>query len=83
MGVSQHRVCQTWKQGCQGPENVNIKGDMFKEFFFVTLREVLILTLAGLPFYNIRICRLLGVYTANHEFLIVNFKLSQLLYVPK
>lgn len=83
LGVSQHHVCQTWKQRCQGAENVNIKVDVFKEFFLDMSREVLILTLAGLQFYNINICRLLGVYTANHESLIVNFKLLQLLRVPK
>lgn len=82
LGVSQHHVCQTWKQ-MPGAENVNIKVDVFKEFFFVMSREVLILTLAGLQFYNINICRLLGVYTANHESLIMNFKLLQLLRVPK
>lgn len=30
-------------------------------------REALILTLAGIQFYNIHIWRILGIYTANHE----------------
>lgn len=41
------------KQTCQEPENVNIKGDMFK--VFVVLREALILTLAGMQFCNVHI----------------------------
>lgn len=56
---------------------MNIEGDSFK--VFVMLREALILTFAGIPFYDIGILRLLRVYATNHESLIVDFKLRQLL----
>lgn len=44
---------------------MNIKVDVFKEFF-VMLKGALILSLGDKQLNSIHICRLLGVYTANH-----------------